>query len=164
MSRPVLVLCLGQRLRGDDAVGLSVASELRERVADVARVESREHAIWEVIEGGLDARLVVIVDAAEPVAGLPPGACQRIRFPQEADRLEPQHLRDTHSLSVESLLKLANRLQRLPPEVWIYAVTGSAFEFGAPLSAPVLNAAPQVARQVADDIRGWLNTQAVQHA
>jgi hydrogenase maturation protease len=123
-------------LRGDDAVGIEVARALRARSP---RLDVHERsgdplgliALWE----GADH--VIIVDAV--CSGSPAGTVHR--FDPSVERLAPSRWLTSHKLDLAHTIELARRLGRLPPSLVLLGVEGACFELGAPLSAPVRQAA-----------------------
>ncbi len=133
MSRMV-VIGIGNELRGDDAAGLLAAREVAKlRLPnDVAVHESNgdPQSLMELWEG---AEKVLLIDALE--AGEPPGTVLRFDVSQEP---LPTHLStpfSTHALSLGEALELARVLKRLPKEMTVLAIQGDSYEHGTPLSA-----------------------------
>jgi hydrogenase maturation protease len=129
----VLVVGVGNALRGDDGAGLEVVRRLRAR-ADSAGVgvrvlEGEGIGLLEAWEG---ARAVVLVDSVRTNA--PPGAIHRIDV---TDSPLPAALRSsssTHAVGVGEAIELARALGRLPSRLVVYRVEGGRFETGAALS------------------------------
>ncbi|MFI5005621.1 MAG: hydrogenase maturation protease [Solirubrobacterales bacterium] len=132
----VVVIGVGNALRGDDAAGLHVARRLRAdpRSAgiEVRELEGEALALLDIWEG---ADAAVIVDAVS--SGAPPGTIHRMEA--EAEPL-PSTLRgstSTHALGLREAIELARALHRLPAHVVIYGVEGRDFEAGTELSTEV---------------------------
>lgn len=152
-ARPALrVIGVGNRDRGDDAIGPIICDRLAERAdASVATC---------VVEaGGVDLATywddddrVVVIDA------LPPnGRPGRIVTVDALDRpVRPATSLSTHEVDVGASIELARALDALPSELTIVGIEGIDFEFGAELSTPV-------AHQV-DDVVDWLTTRANRRA
>jgi hydrogenase maturation protease len=140
----LLVLGVGNRDRGDDAVGPRVCDLLGEAaLAGVATI---------VVEGSpLDLPLhwspedrVVIVDAAAPAGH--PGRVTRVDA--LADRLIAPVTVSTHAVDVAAAVELARAMGRLPAELAIVGIEGASFEFGDGLGDAVDRAARRVVNEL----------------
>jgi hydrogenase maturation protease len=142
----VLVIGIGNELRGDDAAGLEVVRRLREEPG----VSVREHQgeptelldLWEGVAA------VVLVDAVR--SGAAPGTIHRVDASSEP---VPVALRrsSSHLIGVAEVLELGRALARLPPTVILYGVEGSQFALGTACSEPVTAAiSPAVAAVLAE--------------
>ena len=147
----MIVIGVGNELRGDDAVGLEVVRRLAASglPQDVVLVEA----------GGDPAALVecwgpgaaddaIVVDAA--CSGAPAGTIRR--FDALAGPL-PAGLRaaSTHALGVAEAIEIARALRRLPRSLVVHAIEGERFELGEGLSPSVERAAERLA--------GWLGAE-----
>lgn len=143
----LLVIGVGNRDRGDDAVGPVVCDLLR--AAGVAAVPA---VATTVVEGSLldlplhwapDDR-VVIVDAAAP-AGRP----GRVTWVDAlTERLVAPGTVSTHTVDVAVAVELARAMERLPAELTIVGIEGASFEFGDDLGREVRRAAERVATEI----------------
>jgi hydrogenase maturation protease len=133
-ARPrTLVIGVGHRDRGDDAVGRIVADRLRHHgPAGVAIVDTDGEAgrLLDLFEG---ADRVVIIDAAR--SGAAPGTIQRLDAVGRA--LPPDFAVSTHAMGLAESIELARTLGRLPPRCIVYAIEAASFALGAPLSPSV---------------------------
>ena len=154
-----LILGLGNGMCGDDAVGPVAATELVRNLGDAVQVAYDAAPLWDLAANGAQGGLVVIIDAAEAAPRFPVGRWRKIRFPQEAEVLAESRLRDTHTLNVDSLLRLSEVLGRGPAQVWIYALAGRHFQLGDTPSPGVLRAMVGLVRQIEADILGWIQNE-----
>lgn len=131
MTAPVLVLCIGNPSRGDDALGPRFL-ELAAR-ALATRVEAGEVELLAdyqlQVEHALDLAgrdRVFFVDAS-----------LRARAPFEYLPVRPDIDRSytTHAMSPGALLAVYRRTVGAPPEAWLLAIRGETFDLGDPLSA-----------------------------
>jgi hydrogenase maturation protease len=136
----VVVIGVGNSMRGDDAAGLDVAACLRGEPGIEVHAHAGEGidliAMWE----GADA--VVLVDTVR--SGAAPGTIHRFDI---SDGALPSPLRRQagHAISVATAIELARTLGRLPGTVIVYGVEGEAFETGsAPTAAVEAAIAPLV--------------------
>ncbi len=139
-----LVIALGNRQRGDDAVGPLVADRLVARAPGV-----------EVLEGALDPMAlvnawegrpsVIVVDAAS--SGAPPGTIHRPGA--HGDPLPKEIARcSSHGGGLAEALALARALGRSPPALRLYAIEAASCEAGEPLSPRVAAALEDVVDSV----------------
>lgn len=133
---PVLVIGIGNRLRGDDGASGEVVRRLHERGEqtgiEVSEQLCEPNDLLEALQGR-DA--VVLLDTMR--SGDPPGTIRR--FDASSEPL-PARLRgsaSTHAFGLHEAIELARALHRLPTRVIVFAVEGLDFEAGATLSAEV---------------------------
>ncbi len=157
MTPEIRVVGVGRACCGDDAIGILVARQLVSRLGDLATVVTETGSGTALLEAMEEARLVVVTDAAEADHNLAPGAWRRIDLTDSADCLSRCRLRDTHTVSVESLLRLARALGRTPAGIWLYALAGSRFAPETPPSPAVAEALPRLIGQIAADLHAWVS-------
>lgn len=140
----LVVIGVGNPLRGDDAAGIMVARRLRVG-ARVLEQSGEATALLDALRGVAAA---FIVDAA---AGAQPGRLRRL---DAAVQPLPQGLfgASTHGLGVAEGVELARALGTLPPVCVVYALEGERFETGAPLSPAVQAALPAAAARIEAEI------------
>jgi hydrogenase maturation protease len=147
----VLVLGWGNPSRGDDALGPELVRRL-EALAE-ARTQWREHAFLTDFqlhpEHALDLAqrdLVLFADASieagAPFSLLPLAPAQDRSF-------------TSHAMSPSAVLAVFHRMfERKPPDAYLLAIRGEAFELGEPMSASAgrhLEAALELAVRVLDE-------------
>jgi hydrogenase 3 maturation protease len=140
------VLAVGNRLRGDDAIGPRLADALEPapglRVFDAGL--SPENYLGPVIEFAPEA--VLVVDACE--FGGKPGE-HRLFGREELERLAGGFI-STHTLPLTLTVTMLE--QQLAARIEFLAVQPGTLEFGAPLSDAVAAALPRLVSVV----RRWL--------
>jgi hydrogenase maturation protease len=143
----VLLLGLGKDILSDDAVGLYVAREIRQRLSDLDGVE-----VHETIEMGLslldyivDFETVFLVDAVQ-TGRVPPGHLHEF----DCDDLKILPTKSPHCLGVGEVLALGRELgMAVPSQVRIFAVeVQDPFTIGTELTPAVRRAMPSLVRQV----------------
>jgi hydrogenase maturation protease len=135
MPRSVVVIGVGNGLRGDDGAGLEIARRL-EDLNGHAGIEVRSHEadgialldLWDRAEA------VVLVDSMRSSAA--PGTVTRIdatstRIPAALGRTS------SHAVGVAEAIELARTLGTVPPTLVVYGVEGASYDAGASLSEPV---------------------------
>jgi hydrogenase maturation protease len=141
-ARKVLVVCLGNPDRGDDALGVGVASTLVGRLPADTKLLCRSGDMISLIEdwAGFDA--LVCVDAAA-ATGVP-GRIHRIDL--ATDELPTEmSFTSSHAFGLGETVRLARTLQLAPRDIVVYAVEGGSFDVGAPMTPAVMAATAEVA-------------------
>lgn len=128
-----VVLGLGNRFGGDDAVGPLVAAGIADRLPDIPVVEGSGDAMA-IVAAWEGFKRVIVVDAASGDA--PPGTVHRFA---DGSTLTPKKLArcSSHGGGLAEALALAEALGRTPTELIVFAVEAASFEPGAPLSDEV---------------------------
>src|SRR5262245_55962910 len=106
-----LIIGIGNEYRGDDAVGLIVARQLKERLADSVMVLEQSGDGAALIEASRGAEAVIIIDAVMSDAA--PGKIHRFdanrrSIPKDAVRCS------THAFGVAEAIELSRALGELP--------------------------------------------------
>ena len=143
-ERTLLVIGVGNRDRGDDAVGPVVCDLVA--AAGLPGVDTR------VFEGSvLDLPMhwdpddrVVIVDAAAPTGH--PGRVTDVDA--VAHHLVAPSTASTHTVDVGAAVELARVLGRMPAGLSIVGIEGASFGFGDELDPAVLGAARRIVARI----------------
>lgn len=165
----VLIIGCGRSSRRDDQFGLHVAARLAETPPAGVRVLATEAPGADLLTNLEGIRLLVIVDAAH---GGEAGRWRRLVFAgagttNRAGALLDVGLRSLHSshlIGVAEALHIGEELEMLPPQIWIYAVAGEDFGYGAEMSGPVARAAGEVLWQIRADVVEWQARRGLCHA
>ena len=140
-DHPVRIVGLGNRMRGDDAIGLIVAERLRSRVNRHTEVLEAEMAGVELLEWFTAARAVFVIDAVH--SGAPPGTVHRCDA--STGPISPVYVpHSSHALTGTDALELARTLGLLPPMVIVFGIEVGDTGMGRPLSREVDQAIEQV--------------------
>ena len=134
----ILLIALGNPLRGDDGAGPYVAQRLR--VDEHVQVITTHQLTPELADTISRAGYVIFVDAH---GGLPPGQIA----------IEPVQARDTallHQLDPGTLLSLARELYGRAPEAVIVGIGGESYDLGEGLSPGAKRAARESLRALRD--------------
>jgi hydrogenase maturation protease len=138
MNQPdvTVIVGVGNRDRGDDAVGPIICDRVAERRGGPRTVVLESSVLelstyWEATDS------VVIVDAAGP--GASPGRI--VEYDGLTDRFSVPPSLSTHSIDVSGGVEMARALDQLPSSLIIVAVEAESFEYGAPLSPSVQRSA-----------------------
>ncbi|WP_445529109.1 hydrogenase maturation protease [Streptomyces cyslabdanicus] len=119
MSGRVVVIGVGNPLRGDDGAGLAVVEALRDRVPDGTLLTVSDGEPARMLELWHGADTVVVVEAllARPVR---PGTLHILTAADVAARAAGTA--STHALGLEDCLALATALDRMPQRLVVHAV------------------------------------------
>jgi len=133
---PVLVIGVGNALRGDDGAGGEVVRRLRERAARTG-IEVSEQLCEpaDLLEAWQGRGAVVLVDTMR--SGQPAGTIRRFDVSAEALPARWRGSTSTHAFDLHAAIELGRALHRLPRRVIVFAVEGESFEAGAALSDEV---------------------------
>ena len=154
----VLVIGIGNRYRGDDAVGPAVAERLRAEVPPSVGVMTNDgDGLLDLVLGWSDVGTAILVDAAS--SGAEPGTIHRFEGinPAAFDRLARC---STHSFGVVEAVELGRALGRLPPRLIVYAVEAESLGYGQGLSPHVHAAVDDVAARIGTEIARILGGEA----
>jgi hydrogenase maturation protease len=150
MPRSILILGLGNPLRGDDGIGPRVIEALnrRELPAGVTALDAGTGGLGllQVLEGWERA---IIVDAAD--VGREPGQFARFT-PDEARFVGSQDATSLHNAGLAEALALAGALGQPLPELVIFGVQPEKIGWGDGLSPAVETALPDLVDAVLDEI------------
>jgi len=141
----VLVIGVGNPLRGDDAAGPAVIQHLQNRLPPSAVTLQLDSDGVSLMEAWQGFGRVIVVDAAG--SGAAPGAIHRF----DAARTElPRGLfhYSSHLFGVAEAVELARQLGRLPERLVVYGIEGAGFAYGEGLSAEVAAAVERVAHGI----------------
>ncbi|MBW7470826.1 hydrogenase maturation protease [Marinobacter sp. F4218] len=149
-SRPIRVIGIGNRDRGDDALGPLVADALVERLPETVDVVEHSGEVAGLVDLMTGARAVYLVDAA--VMGLEPGNLRvfdasAVPLPALGGAFS------SHALGLSEAIELARALDSLPPVCQVFAVEAASFGAGEGLSPPLEDTLPRVTQAVMDRIR-----------
>lgn len=146
---PVLIIGIGNTLRGDDGVGPAVIAALEARgLAGAQLIACQGDGPW-LLDVWKHAGRVVIIDAV--TSGGKPGAVYRFDAHRQALPTDLS-FSSTHAFGVAEAIELARVLEQLPPQVVIYAIEGKHFSIGTRLSPEVERALDEVVERVAGEV------------
>lgn len=136
----MLIIGLGNRLRGDDAAGLAVIDRLEAYgcPAQLARSDGDPASLIPLWEG---QDRVVLIDAMH--SGVSPGHWRRLEGDQ-IDALRGRRL-SSHTLDLPQSLALARALDRQAAELTMIGIEAAADTHGAALTPAVAEAVVAVA-------------------
>jgi hydrogenase maturation protease len=147
---PVLVIGLGNPLRGDDSVGRIVAAGIKRRMHPFLKVVECSGEGTDLMELWADAGTVIVVDAV--ASGAETGMVHRF----DASHLAlPVRFKggSTHAFGLGEAVELARALKQLPRRLIVFGVEGKRFDVGSKLSTEVKKIVPYVVDRVVQEAR-----------
>jgi hydrogenase maturation protease len=135
MAASVVVIGVGNALRGDDRAGLEVVRRLADLDSQIGiTVHAHEGTSVALLDLWENAEAVVLVDGLRSNAA--PGTITRIDATSEAIPV-PLRGASSHAVGVAEAIELARALEILPPTVVVYGVEGASYAPGASLTESV---------------------------
>ena len=146
----IVIIGMGNPLRRDDGVGLSVARQLEALVQPKVEVRIHRGGGLALMDTWKGASTVVVIDAVS--SGVPAGTVSR--FDASAQPL-PQHLGSTcstHDFGLNEAIELARAVDRLPNRFVVIGVEGADFTPGSGLSPAVDSAVERAVEAVLQEL------------
>ncbi|MEA3287744.1 MAG: hydrogenase maturation protease [Candidatus Marinimicrobia bacterium] len=141
------VIGVGNRLRGDDAVGslvIDALANMSDQDLELVDAGSDALSILEYLEG---RQQVIIVDAC--CMGRDPGSV--VSFdPAQAQLILDDDPMSLHGLGLAEALKIADSLEMLPESLKIIGIEPDSLQFKGTLSQPVQQALKTVVKKIQD--------------
>jgi hydrogenase maturation protease len=144
MTKPAIVIGLGNPDRGDDAVGVRVAREVAAERSDVLALEFDDPS--EALDAWGPEDTVIVTDAIS--TGGAPGDIHVVDVVAQKLPAGNWSAGGTHALGLAAVVELARTLALMPRKLVVIGVEAGQFEYGAPLSDAVLAAVPAAADAV----------------
>jgi len=149
----MLVLSLGNPLRGDDGVGSAVLEAL-----SASTILPEDVILLDGYRGGLlnallcqEYKRVIVVDAA--LLGGLPGSWRRFTLDDaKLAQIDLSSCKTLHNASLAEVLSLAEALDLTLPEVVIFGVQPKEIEWSLNLSEPVCKIVPDVCAAILNDL------------
>lgn len=142
-----LIIGIGNRFRGDDALGCLLADAIRQHVScEVIEHDGEPASLIDTWKGRQD---VILIDAVS--SGAQAGTIHRIDLNENA---LPDSFRSysTHAFGIAEAVELARVLGKLPPHIVFYGVEGKSFSGGTALSGPLQEAAQELQQVIITEI------------
>lgn len=145
------VIGVGNRLRGDDAVGPLVVDKLAAlKHPQLELIDAGSDALG-VIEYLADREKVLIVDACH--MGKQSGSV--VHFdPSDVGMVIDQDPQSLHGLGLSEALQMASSLEMLPDDLKIIGIEPDSIQFNSRLSQPVQMALEKIVEEVQNELQG----------
>lgn len=144
MTRPVLVIGIGNPDRGDDAVGVHVARQVAAERLDILALEFDDPS--EALDAWTAEDTVVLADAIS--SGGRPGDIHVVDVRQQRLPAGNWSAGGSHALGLAAVVELARSLDLLPRRLVVVGVEAARFDHGAEMSEAVGAAVPAAAVRV----------------
>lgn len=142
MTRPPIVIGIGNPDRGDDAVGVQVARQVARQVAaerlGVLTLEFDDPS--EALDAWEPEDTVVVADAIR--SGGEPGDIHVVDVLEQKLPAGNWSAGGTHALGLAAVVELARSLDLLPKRLVVVGIEAGQFDHGAPMSEAVQAALP----------------------
>jgi hydrogenase maturation protease len=149
MQKPVLIIGIGNELRGDDAAGIIAARNLKTKEINNANIIESDGDGAKLIESWQSYDNVIIIDAFS--IGSEPGKIHvmdagRQKLPKES------LAHSSHLFGAADAVETARALNKLPERMTIYGIEGKSYDLGSGISDEVSKAIDEVAVQIQKEI------------
>jgi hydrogenase maturation protease len=148
----IMVIGVGNPDRGDDAVGLLVARNLRSQCPTHIEILEVTGGLVSLLDTWQNADSLILVDAS--VSQGNPGDIRRFD-PNQEPLSACSPFPSTHGFGVAEIIGLAQALGNMPRRFLIYAIEGTRFEPGSEMSPEVRTASNNVTGDILNQIRLW---------
>jgi len=152
-----VIIGIGNRYRGDDALGCIVAAELGSMSLPGVRCIEHDGEPAALIESWQGVEQVVLIDAVS--SGAAAGTVRHFDLAKQA-LPEEFNLYSTHAFGVPQAVELARALDKLPPQIAFVGVEGECFDAGVELSAAVRQAKDIVIAEILNSLSLGMGTHA----
>ena len=138
MTRPPIVIGIGNPDRGDDAVGVEVARQVAAARLDVLALEFDDPS--EALDAWDAEDTVVVADAIS--SGGKPGDIHVVDVVSQKLPAGSWSAGGTHAFGLAAIVELARTLDMMPRRLVVVGVEAGHFNHGTPMSDAVLAAVP----------------------
>lgn len=140
------VIGIGNIYRRDDAIGIIIAKQIKERL-DLDVIESSEpSSILEVIDRYDE---VIIIDAMRVKSKV--GTVHKFEN-EQVFNFDTEYLTSTHSLNVVDILKMLKSIRDIP-KITLYAIEAADFNIGKGLSKELEVNLEEIRDKIVNDIK-----------
>jgi hydrogenase maturation protease len=147
----VVVIGVGNPMRGDDGVGRAAVDELaRSNEDDSVEFVAADGEATRLLELWRDRRLAVLIDAV--VSGAPAGTVHRFEVGEGAELPPWSAGSSSHATGPAEAVALAETVGRLPGRLVIFGIEAAGMDLGTGLSPAVADALPTLVEQVRQEI------------
>lgn len=142
----VLIVGVGNTLRGDDGAGQRVIDLIRARGNIRAELRAVHQLHVELLEDVLSYKTVIVVDAALD---------QREVTLRRVTSADSSRLSSSHHLGLEKFLVLSRTVYGRDVDLWVCSVPGRDFDMKEGLTPETERFSRQAADRIVDHVKGW---------
>jgi hydrogenase maturation protease len=134
-----LIIGVGNALRQDDGAGLALAEALRSALTEMGRatqIRQVQQLLPELAEeiSTIQPRILVVADCRQAVEGSSEVQISQLDGPQDAAATPQGAKLDSHHLTAQQMIAMAERLYGYAGNAWLATVPGEAFGHGQGMS------------------------------
>lgn len=149
----LIIYCVGNIYRSDDAVGPIISENLRKQNLHGVKLLEIDNDGLSIIQEWSNNDKVIIVDAS--FSNQPAGTIFRFDLLREQVPYSRFNF-STHNLNFADTIKLAKQLDNLPTELRLFAIEGKSFNLGTEVTPEVIEASNVVSKEIIELCRSWL--------
>lgn len=144
-----LIIGIGNRYRGDDALGCLMVDELKSMALAGAKIIEHDGEPAALIDCWQDRDCVIMIDAV--ASGAEAGTLYRIDLQTQ---VLPESFRSysTHAFGIAEAVELARVLHKLPSKILFYGLEGQSFTADTQLSSTLKNATKELQKRIVADL------------
>jgi hydrogenase maturation protease len=145
----MLVIGIGNEMRGDDAAGLHAVRRIRGlNLPEINAIEHSGEGSW-LMEMWKNQSEVIVIDATQSEST--PGTIHRYEAHRHSLPADTFGL-STHMIGLAEAIELSRALGELPKTLIVYGIEGKTFEFNHPLSREASFAINAVVNAIAESL------------
>ena len=150
MSAKILIIGIGNRFRGDDALGCVLADQIKELAAPDVEVITHSGEPASLIDLWQSRDCVILVDAVSSRA-----LAGTVHYIDLQKHGLPDQFRSysTHAFGIAEAIELARVLEKLPPKIVFYGVEGKSFSATETISPEILLAMEETKKRIEQEIK-----------
>ncbi len=141
----VIVYCIGNPYRSDDAVGPIISQSLRAKNIQGIKIIDIDDDGLALLQEWSNNDKVIIVDAS--FSNHPAGTIFRFDLIRENVHLDSFRF-STHNINISDTILLAKELNRLPAELRLFAIEGKSFNMGTTVTPEVIESSNVVSEEI----------------
>lgn len=149
MTADVLIIGIGNRYRGDDALGCLIADEIKSVAPRSVEIIEHSGEPASLIDSWQGRKYVILIDAVS--SGVAAGTIHHIDLQAQA---LPKEFRSysTHAFGIAEAVELARALNKLPPKIVFYGIEGKSFAADTKLSEALHESAKKLQQLILNEI------------
>jgi hydrogenase maturation protease len=149
MRKPVLIIGIGNELRGDDAAGIIASRKLRTKGVNKAYIIESDGDGTKLMDNWQGYDNVIIIDALASASE--PGKIHIIDAGK--NKLPKETLaHSSHLFGAADAIETARALNKLPGKITIYGIEGKSYDLGNEISDEVSKAIDEAVKQIQKEI------------